>query len=176
LLVPSTNVNLIDNYPKDSTLSTKFTKSPRAKFDFPESHALSLTMAMNDFQSRMLHWLLAQLIDDGFQHLSANQLTFLGALDCGPNHGAELARRLGISRQAVHKKIKELEKAGWLETKDDEELGNQRVIIFTLEGERMMASARKSFSQLDEALLNDFSLKDINSFYRLLKFTPPNKN
>ena len=93
-------------------LTTKTRKSPQAQFDLPNSHSLSLTMAMDDFQKRMIDWLLARLIDQGFTDLSAGHLTFLGALDCGPNHAAELARGLGISRQAVHKKIKELRKFG----------------------------------------------------------------
>lgn len=154
-------------------LTTESRKSPLAQFDLPNSHSLSLTMAMDDFQKRMIDWLLARLIDQGFTDLSAGYLTFLGALDCGPNHAAELARGLGISRQAVHKKIKELESLGWLQTVSDTELGNQRVILFTTEGERMMSCARQHFAKLDDALLSEFSANEVELFYRFLEFVPP---
>lgn len=154
-------------------LTTEAKKSPQAQFDLPNSHSLSLTMAMDDFQKRMIEWLLARLIDQGFTDLSAGHLTFLGALDCGPNHAAELARGLGISRQAVHKKIKELENLGWLQTVSDTELGNQRVILFTTEGERMMSCARQHFAKLDDALLSEFSQDEVELFKRFLEFVPP---
>ncbi len=154
-------------------LTTESRKSPQAQFDLPNSHSLSLTMAMDDFQKRMIDWLLARLIDQGFTDLSAGHLTFLGALDCGPNHAAELARGLGISRQAVHNKIKELESLGWLQTVSDTELGNQRVILFTTEGERMMSCARQHFAKLDDALLSEFNANEVELFYRFLEFVPP---
>ena len=127
-------------------MSTKLTRnentSPRASFELPNSHSLSLTMAMDEFQKRIIDWLLKRLIEQEFSELTPGYLTFLGALDCGPNYASKLARGMGISRQAVHKKIKELESLGWLETKTDTDVGNQRVILFTREGERMMSSAR----------------------------------
>ena len=159
------------------TLSTKLTKkantSPRANFELPNSHSLSLTMAMDEFQKRTIDWLLKSLIEKGFSELTAGHLTFLGALDCGPNHAAELARGMGISRQAVHKKIKELEALGWLETTTDNEVGNQRVILFTKEGERMMSCARQHFAKLDEALFSKFNEDEVELFHEFLNFTPP---
>jgi len=128
---------------------------------------------MDDFQKRMFEWLLTRLIDQGFADLSVGHLNFLRALDCGPNHAAELARGLGISRQAVHKKIKELENLGWLQTVSDTELGNQRVILFTTEGERMMSCARQHFAKLDDALLSEFSANEVELFHRFLEFSPP---
>lgn len=157
-------------------LTTEDKKSPQAQFDLPNSHSLTFTLAMDDFQKRMIEWLLDRLIDQGFVDLSAGHLTFLGALDCGPNHAAELARGMGISRQAVHKKIKELEALGWLQTVSDTELGNQRVILFTAEGERMMSCARKHFAELDKALLAQFSEGEVELFHRFMEFVPPECN
>lgn len=153
-------------------MSTKLTKSPRAGFDLLDSHALALTMATGGFQDRMIAWLLGRLNAEGFTPLSASQLSFLGALDCGPNHAAELARKLGVSRQAVHKTVRELESAGWLETGPDKEFGNQRVIRFTREGERMMAVARRLFAELDESLVATFGERGLRSLKRFLAFDP----
>ena len=154
-------------------MSTKLTiKSPIAGYDLVDSHALALTQATDGFRERMINWLLARLADDGFDGLKANQLSFLGSLDCGVNYAAELARTLGISRQAVHKTVRELEGAGWLETRPDAQLGNQRVIVFTAEGERMMSRVRAHFLELDSVLARQFGADNLTAFQSLLMFDP----
>ena len=120
----------------------------------------------------MVLWLLSKLHDDGFSGLKASQLTFLGSLDCGVNFAAELARTLRISRQAVHKTVRELEGAGWLATRPDEALGNQRVIVFTDEGERMMSCARAHFLTLDTLLTKEFGEERLSELLQLLSFDP----
>ncbi|AXI48513.1 MarR family transcriptional regulator [Sulfitobacter sp. SK012] len=154
-------------------MSTELTrKSPVAGFDLLESHALALTQATEIFRERMITWLLSKLLNDGFEGLKANQLTFLGSLDCGANFAAELARTLRISRQAVHKTVRELETAGWLATRPDEKLGNQRIIVFTEEGERMMSRARAHFSELDTLLQREFGEDKLLELQGLLGFDP----
>lgn len=154
-------------------MSTKLTrKSPQAGYTLVDSHALALTQGMGVFSDRMVGWLLHRLSKEGFEGLKANQLTFLGSLDCGANYAAEVARSLGITRQAVHKTVRELEKAGWLETRPDDTLGNQRLIVFTNEGERMMARARDHFLELDDLLLSKFGEKSLAEFKQLLDFRP----
>ena len=97
-------------------------------------------------------WLLARLHRDGFAGLTAGQLEFLGQLDCGANHAAALARDLQVSRQAIHKTVAELTKRGWLNLHVDPHHGNQKVITFTGEGERMMSRARAHFRMLDSVI------------------------
>ncbi|MEO9823019.1 MAG: MarR family winged helix-turn-helix transcriptional regulator [Paracoccaceae bacterium] len=132
-------------------MSTKMTTSPHG-FDLADSGSLSLIHSIGSFQSRLLDWLVAELCDQGFEGLTGAMLTFLGSLDCGENHASALARTLGISRQAVHKQVRELEAFGWLRTTPHPDKGNQRVIIFTAEGERMMSVARTRFAALDAKL------------------------
>lgn len=155
-------------------MSTTLTrKSPEAGFDLVDSHALGLTMGMDGFKGRITAWLVERLSEEGFGQLTGAHLGFLGALDCGPNHAANLARGLGVSRQAVHKTVRELERLGWLSTEPDETLGNQRVIRFTVEGERMMALARQHLAELDQLLLAEFGEDKLNQLACLLSFQPP---
>lgn len=155
-------------------MSTKLTRvSPNAGYDLVESRALALTQATDVFRDRMVTWLLSRLHQDGFPDLKAGQLTFLGSLDCGVNFAAELARTLRISRQAVHKTVRELERSGWLTTRPDETLGNQRVIVFTDEGERMMSCARSHFLSLDELLTKEFGNDSLEALMSVLDFDPP---
>lgn len=120
----------------------------------------------------MTDWLLSKLWNDGFEGLKAGQLTFLGALECGANFASELARVLKLSRQAVHKTVRELEDAGWLATRPDAALGNQRVIVLTKEGERMMSHARAHFLALDTLLKQRFSEQSLAEFHDVLSFDP----
>ncbi|MBL4756827.1 MAG: MarR family transcriptional regulator [Rhizobiales bacterium] len=154
-------------------MSTKLTKiSPAAGYDLVDSHALALTQATEKFRERILAWLLLRLREDGFDGIKASQLSFLGSLDCGVNFAAELARGLGISRQAVHKTVRELEGEGWLATRPHEELGNKRVIVFTQEGERMMSCARTHFLTLDTLLEQKFGDERLAEFHDFLDFDP----
>ena len=154
-------------------MSTRFTiKSPLAGFDLVDSRSLALTMATGGFRDRVAAWLLGRLEREGFEGLTGRQLVFLSALNCGPNHASNLARGLGISRQAVHKVVRELERAGWLTTETDSQLGNQRVIRFTVEGERMMALARQNLSELDNVLLSKFGDDGLETVSRFLDFDP----
>ena len=72
----------------------------------------------------------------------------------------------------MHKVVRELERAGWLTTKTDTQLGNQRVIRFTVEGERMMALARQNLSELDNVLLSKFGDDGFETVSRFLDFDP----
>ena len=154
-------------------MSTKLTrKSPNAGYDLVDSHALSLVQATETFRNNMVGWLLSKLREDGFSDLKASQLTFLGSLDCGANFASELARTLQISRQAVHKTVRDLERAGWLETRQDEARGNQRMIAFTNEGERMMSCARRHFLNLDDLLKQEFGAERLVELQEVLSFEP----
>lgn len=154
-------------------MSTKFTRrSPKAGYELVDSRALALIQATDSFRDRMVVWLISKLHEDGFPGLTAGQLTFLGSLDCGANFAAEVARTLRISRQAVHKTVKELEGAGWLATRPDDVLGNQRVIVFTDEGERMMSCARTHFLSLDDLLAERFGEVALANLMLVLDFDP----
>ena len=79
-------------------------------------------------------------------------MTFLAELECGENHAAELARRTGISRQAVHKQVKELAALGLLAERPDARRRNQRTIVFTDAGVQLIADARAILAEMDAAL------------------------
>lgn len=132
-------------------MSTKVTTSAHG-YDLADSASLSLIHSIGGFQARLLDWLVTELRAEGFEDLTGTMLSFLGQLDCGENSASALARTLCVSRQAVHKQVRELEALGWLETRPHPLKGNQRIIVFTAEGERMMSVARDRFAALDRKL------------------------
>jgi DNA-binding MarR family transcriptional regulator len=148
-------------------MSTKLTTSPT--YEMAESRSLMLVHLASSFERRVQKWLVALLHDRGFTGLTQSQLSFLGALDCGPNSASQIANDLGISRQAVHKTVKELEGFGWLKSEVDPIRRNQRIITFTNEGERMMSEARALFKQLDKKLFESWKPEDIDAVFALLQ-------
>ncbi|GAB4149071.1 MAG: winged helix DNA-binding protein [Sphingomonadales bacterium] len=117
-----------------------------------ESQSLRLLFELGAAQARLMDWLAAQLAKRGHAGVTPSALGFLGQLDCGPNHAAAVARRLGVSRQMVAKTVAEMAAKGWLELVPDPVLRNRKVIEFTIQGERLMADSRAILAQLDDIL------------------------
>ena len=151
-------------------MSTKLTtKSKPPAYEMADSLSLKLVHVTTDFERRAQRWMINLLHDRGFIDLTQSQLSFLGALDCGPNSASQIANDLGITRQAVHKTVKELEACGWLASTVDPIRRNQRTITFTDEGERMMSEARALFKQLDDKLFAGWDPEQIASVFALLE-------
>jgi DNA-binding MarR family transcriptional regulator len=151
-------------------MSTKMTTSePTPAYKMANSRSLKLVHLTSNFERRIQKWLVNLLHDKGFTGLTQSQLSFLGTLDCGPNSASQIANDLGITRQAVHKTVKELEAFGWLKSETDLIRRNQRIITFTNEGERMMSEARLLFEQLDERLFAGWKPAEIEAIFALLQ-------
>lgn len=151
-------------------MSTKMTTSATSPtYEMADSRSLKLVHLVSNFERRVQKWLVELLHGKGFTGLTQSQLSFLGALDCGPNNASQIANDLGITRQAVHKTVKELEILGWLRSEADPIRRNQRIITFTDEGERMMSEARALFKQLDERLFANWKPNELDAVFSLLQ-------
>ena len=117
-----------------------------------DSRMLRLFQACRRLQEQLTETLVARLRARGYQGVTAGHLTFLAELECGENHAAELARRTGISRQAVHKQVKELAALGLLDERPDPQRRNQRTIVFTDRGIQLIADARAILAEMDAEL------------------------
>lgn len=133
-----------------------------------DSLTLRLYHASRAFQSRVADALVTVLQARGHQGLGAGQLAFLAELDCGANHAAEMARRAGVSRQAVHKQVKELVARGLLEFSVDDTRRNQKVISFTTAGTALMAECRQLLAEMDDALTGHRRTVDIGEMIDVL--------
>jgi DNA-binding MarR family transcriptional regulator len=117
-----------------------------------ESASLRIAFGLAEAHEELMHFLADRLARAGHAGVTASALGFLGQLDCGVNHAAEVARRLGVSRQMVAKTVAEMERAGWLQQATDPEHRNRKTIRFTAAGERLMADARQALAALDTEL------------------------
>jgi len=132
-------------------------ESASAPVDAPSSGSLRLALALSRVHGTLMGLLVEALVGRGHANASAATLGFLGQLDCGVNHAAEIARRLGVSRQMVSRTVRELERQGVLTLAPDPEKGNRKVILFTEEGRRLMDDARAVLAELDGALAREGS-------------------
>jgi DNA-binding MarR family transcriptional regulator len=119
-----------------------------------DSQSLRLLFASANLHDRFTEYVAAQLRLKGFDDISPSILHFLSTLDCGINYGAEIARRLKVSRQMVTKTVKELSRAGYLEQIDG--VGRQKQILFTEKGERLISTARSVLADLDRVFIERF--------------------
>lgn len=145
---------MVTRYRRAPFLSTKLTTGRKTDLPMADSESLRLVFLLGAAQARVVGWVAARLADRGHRGVTPSALGFLGQLDCGQNHAAAVARRLGVSRQMVAKTVAEMTAKGWLELAPDPELRNRKVILFTAEGERLMADARAILAQLDGILSN----------------------
>ncbi|MEM9420931.1 MAG: MarR family winged helix-turn-helix transcriptional regulator [Pseudomonadota bacterium] len=153
-------------------LSTRLTKkSPRGGYELLESRSLAILHGVGTFQEKVLDRLVVHLQAQGFAGIKRGHIIFLAALDCDANYAANVARTLNVSRQAVHKNVRELEAAGWLETCKNPSLQNQRTIHFSKEGERMMSLARRFFAELDAELLAVVGDVGLGAIEALLRYS-----
>jgi len=116
-----------------------------------DSLSLRLVFALEGAREAMLQHVSETLAAKGYA-VSPGTLAFLGQLDCGPNWSAELARRMGVSRQMVHKTVRSLVTRGYLRLDDDPARGRQKIIQFTETGTKLMAEARQALRDLDARL------------------------
>ncbi|WP_431777868.1 MarR family winged helix-turn-helix transcriptional regulator [Ottowia caeni] len=86
---------------------------------------------------------------------------------------SELARRLSVSRQAVHKLASEAEKLGLVEFVPDESDKRVMLLRFTQKGWRMSESAAASFVKMEEELARHIGKENVEELRRILSLPWP---
>ncbi|WP_197672309.1 MarR family winged helix-turn-helix transcriptional regulator [Cupriavidus nantongensis] len=81
---------------------------------------------------------------------------------------SEIARELGISRQAVHQLAIEAAKRGLVEFVPSEEDGRVKLLRFTQKGWAMSDSAACAFEQIEDELARYIGKKDLQELKRIL--------
>jgi len=105
----------------------------------------------------------------GHEDLTDAHLTFFCSLNCGLTHASEVARRMGITRQAVYKTTKELQRVGVLELLDDQADGRQKVISMTPQGERIAIDARECLDLVEAQLIQRIGKQNFDALRQILK-------
>jgi DNA-binding MarR family transcriptional regulator len=84
--------------------------------------------------------------------LSHTQSLVFAYLDEGGTRSAELARRAGISRQAMHKTVRELVDLDLVALVPDPTHGGARLVVLTYTGRAYVADIQETFAAIEAAL------------------------
>lgn len=111
-------------------------------------------------------WILANLVqlmaDKGHTSLTAKDLVFFSHLDCGVTQASAVARRMGVTRQAVYKSTKHLQTTGVLELIADPDDQRQKIISMTPMGEQIALDARASLKEIEAHLVGKIGGKSLS--------------
>lgn len=84
--------------------------------------------------------------------LSGSQFMTLASLDGGGTSIAELARRVGVTRQAMHQQIGEMEKAALVELVDSPTDRRVKLVKLSLLGRTLDQKAAQAITELEKEL------------------------
>jgi DNA-binding MarR family transcriptional regulator len=126
--------------------------------------------------------LLSQLVFTATTKRVVTDLAAAGFDDLRPSHGyvfqgllagdstiTQLAQRLGVSAQAVSKRVAELDAAGYLVRRPDGTDGRARSVEITARGRAMLAKVRESQDAVAEEIVAHLGARDAAELDRLLR-------
>jgi len=112
--------------------------------------------------------LLASLSEQGWPEISRPQSMAMAYLDDEGTRISELARRLGVSRQAAQKSVKELEEAKLVRTAIDPTNSSAKTVVLTLQGKAIVAAALNAFAKIEVQLSRRLGSSDVAGLRRTL--------
>jgi DNA-binding MarR family transcriptional regulator len=133
--------------------NTKLSASRKASAK-PQAYALSRALPRTLLHA--FYW-----IDDGLQaamrkkkgfSLPRSQSIIMVLIGDGVHQQSEIARLLGISKQAVSQAIKELIIKDLVRLEPDPNNGRQKIVTFTNQGRKMRDVARTAIAELEQEL------------------------
>lgn len=87
-----------------------------------------------------------------YAYLTPAQSRLLATMAGKPTSMSELARRLAISRQAVHKTVAELARRGILDILEDPERGNAKLVVYTERGRQLNRAGAQIIDRVEERI------------------------
>jgi DNA-binding MarR family transcriptional regulator len=103
-----------------------------------------------------------------YAFITPAQSRLLAHMGGKPTSMAELARRLAISRQAVHKTVTELARRGILELRDDPRRGNSKLVVYTEKGRLLNRAGAQIIGQIEERIARGIGSDGVAQLRRLL--------
>ncbi len=106
---------------------------------------------------------------EGVPEMTIPQILILPNLDAGGTRISELARRVGVSRQAVHQTLGELADLGLLEVVADPTHGRARLARLTNRGRKIDRDALKVIARLERDLASRIGKRNLADLHRALE-------
>ncbi len=90
--------------------------------------------------------------DSEYAFITPAQSRLLAHMGGQPMRMSELARRLAISRQAVHKTVTELSRRGILELRDDPDKPRSKLVVYTEKGRQLNRAGAHIIQQVEQRI------------------------
>lgn len=103
-----------------------------------------------------------------YAYITPAQSRLLATMAGKPTSMAELARRLAISRQAVHKTVAELARRGILEIRDDPERRNAKLIVYTERGRQVNRAGASIIERVEDRIASRIGRERLETLKTLL--------
>jgi DNA-binding MarR family transcriptional regulator len=126
-----------------------------------------------DLSFRAARWLeeglLARLVAAGWTDVTRAHSRVFANLDRDGTRPSELARRMGVTRQAAHQTVQELVDRGFLELGPDPKNARARRAVLTARGRHVVADARDIVRDLENTLERRIGRKRVARLRRALE-------
>ena len=117
---------------------------------------MTYSLPLIDLLLRGFRWfedgLLSRLAEDGWPQITRAHSLVFAHLDLEGTRPSELARRIGISRQAVNQTLIELVELGLVEIVPDPASRRSKLVVLTQLGRTTVGSAQAMFRELEDSL------------------------
>ena len=104
----------------------------------------------------------------GFKPLSRTKSMIMVNIADGISRPTELARNLGISRQAIQQTLAELEQAGLVTLKTDPTDGRAKIVQFSAEGKNIGRAAFKAMAEIEAILTERLGARSVQQLSKTL--------
>jgi DNA-binding MarR family transcriptional regulator len=105
----------------------------------------------------------------GHSKITVPHLLFIAHLDCGVTHASLVAKRMGVTRQAVYKTTRELQKLSLLTLDVDPERRNQKIIHMTARGRRAVTDALDCLSRVEKEVESRLGTENFSRLKNMLR-------
>lgn len=110
--------------------------------------------------------LQASLQSRGWGHVTRPQSMVMANVLSGVVRPSDIARNVGVSRQAMHTTLNQMVKMGMLELRDDPHDGRSKIAAVTAMGQRMRRDADASVSALTEELTRRIGRANVANLFK----------
>jgi len=134
---------------------------------------LTYSLPLIDLLLRGFRWfedgLLSRLAEHGWPQITRAHSLVFAHLDLEGTRPSELARRIGISRQAVNQTLVELVELGLVELAPDPASRRSKLVVLTPLGRTTVGSAQAMFRELEDSLAQQIGRARVTELRRALE-------
>lgn len=102
----------------------------------------------------------------GWSQVTRPQSMVMSNVVIGVHKPSDIARNLGISRQAVHTTINQMVELGMLELRDDDEDGRAKIVALTPLGDQMREDANRVMGDLQDELRRRIGSRNVENLMK----------